>query len=240
MGSYISSNANRFYAAIESTYGQAAMVTAQNRFPAVYLRAQQLLERGKRLDKTGTRTFLGTSPSSRRDSAFAAKTYLTSWSGQGQPGYGVLFQCALGATPTLSSGLSVSAANTPWQLQTTTAHGLSAGCAISFSNEIRFVTSTPDSLTLNINAPFSTAPTPNVQLAPTITYQLSTGLPSMTLYDYWDPITAVSRMITGAAVELFSFTVNGDFHKFTFSGPAADVLDSNSFSDISARRGSGL
>jgi hypothetical protein len=101
-------------------------------------------------------------------------------------------------------------------------------------NEIRFVTSAPDSLTINFNAPFSNVPVTNATLAPTITYGLATALPSMTLYDYWDPITAVSRIVTGAAVNLFSVTVNGDFHEFTFSGPAADLLDSSSFAPGSA------
>lgn len=43
MSSYISSNANRFYVALESAYGQAAPVTAANRFPAVRLSVKQAL-----------------------------------------------------------------------------------------------------------------------------------------------------------------------------------------------------
>lgn len=234
MGSYISSNANRFYAAIEAIYAQAAAVSAANRYPAVQLQASQVLERGKRLDKTGTRTFLGTPATSRRSTAFAAKTYLTSWNGTTEPGYGPLFHCAMGGTPQLSSGLVVGGAPTPTQIQTTTAHGLAAGAAVSYMNEIRFVTSAPDSVTINFNAPFSNVPLANSLLSPTITYGLTTALPSMTLYDYWDPITAVSRIVTGAAVNLFNVTVNGDFHEFSFSGPAADLLDSSSFAPGSA------
>jgi len=229
MGSYISSNANRFYAAVETSYAQAAPVSAANRFPAVRLQAAQVLERGKRLDKTGTRTFLGTAPSSRRHTAFDTKTYLTSWNGTAEPGYGPLFHCGMGATPQMSTGLVIATAPGPTQLQTTAPHGLAAGAAVSYLNDIRFVTGVPDGSTLNINAPFSNVPLANATLAPTITYRLSKALPSMTLYDYWDPITAVSRVITGAAVDLFSMAVNGDFHEFSFSGPAADVLDSSSF-----------
>jgi hypothetical protein len=70
MPNYISSNANRFYVATEASYGQAAPVTSANRFPAVRLQAQQILETGKRLDKTGTRTFLGSSKNGRRHTAF--------------------------------------------------------------------------------------------------------------------------------------------------------------------------
>jgi hypothetical protein len=59
---------------------------------------------------------------------------------------------------------------------------------------------------------------------------VATSLPSVTIYDYWDPITAVSRIITGAAVEEMNVTLNGDFHEFAFAGPAADLVDSWSFS----------
>lgn len=229
MASYISSNANRFYAAVESTYAQAAGITSASRFPAVQLQAGQVLDRGKRLDKTGTRTFLGTSPYSRRQTAFETKTYLTSWNGVSGPGYGPLFQCAMGATPQVSSGLEVASAPGPLAIQTTSPHGLPVGGAICYLNEIRFVTGVPDASSVQINAPFSTVPLANAPLGTTISYPLSTALPSMTLYDYWDPITAVSRIVTGAAVDLFTVAVNGDFHEFVFSGPAADLLDSSSF-----------
>lgn len=229
MANYISSNANRFYVAIEESYALAAPVTAANRFPSVRLEAQQILEHGKRLDKTGTRTFLGTPKSARRHTAFQSRTYLTSWSGSGQPSYGPLFQAALGASAQLSTGLVISSVQNPTTLQTATPHGLSTGFGISYGNEIRFVTVVPDPSTAVINAPFSTAPSPSSALAPAVTYKLSTSLPSLTLYDYWDPVSAVSRVITGAAVNNFQVSINGDYHEFLFTGPAADVLDSSSF-----------
>jgi|SRR5579875_3770311 len=229
MAHYISSNANRFYVAAEISYGEAASVTAANRFPAVRLQAQQLLASGRRLDKTGTRTFLGTPISARRQTAFEARTYLTSWSGSGQPSYGPLFQAAMGAQPNLSTGLSVASVQNNTQIQTTMAHGLSYGSAVSYSGEIRFVTSVVDTSTVILNAPFSNALPINAALATTITYPLAIALPSLTLYDYWDPITAVSRIITGAAVDTLSLSVDGDFHEFVFTGPACDLLDSSSF-----------
>jgi hypothetical protein len=227
--SYISSNANRFYVAVETAYGQAAQVTSANRFPAVRLQAQQLLASGKRLDKTGTRTFLGTPATSRRQTAFEARTYLTSWSGSGQPSYGPLFQAGLGAGPNLSTGLVVNAVTNNTQLQTTMAHGLSVGSGVSYNGEIRFVTSVVDVSTVTLNAPFSSTPAANAALANAITYPLAIALPSLTLYDYWDPVTAVSRIITGAAVDTLAMSVDGDFHEFVFSGPACDLLDSSSF-----------
>jgi hypothetical protein len=229
MGTYISSNANRFYVGVETGYGVPAGVVAANRFPAVRLKAHQALQPGRRLDKTGTRTYFGTAKTARRQSAFEVRTYLTSWDGTGQPCYGPLVQSAMGAAPEIAVGLTLASAPNGLQLETTAPHGLSLGSAVSSGNEIRFVTSAPAPATLVVNAPFSTALAANATLAPTITYKLSTNPPSLTLYDYWDPASAVSRIVTGAAVDVLDMLVNGDFHEFIFSGPAADLLDSYSF-----------
>ncbi len=201
MASYISSNSNRFYAVVETSYGQAAAITASNRFPAVRLQAHQSLVRGKRQDKTGSRTYLGASSSARRATAFEVKTYLTSWSGTGEPSYGPFFHAALGASGVLSSGLVVASTPNATTIQTQAPHGLAVGNALSYAGEIRFVTSVPDSKTVVLNATLSTTPAAGSALAPAITYSLATALPSVSVYDYWDPITAVSRVITGGGVD---------------------------------------
>jgi hypothetical protein len=133
----------------------------------------------------------------------------------------------MGGAPRISSNLIVAAALSAATLQTTVGHGLSVGSAVSYSGEIRFVTAVPDNLTFALNAPFSSTPAANSTLAPAINYSLATALPSVTLYDYWDPASAVSRVVTGAAVNTVTITVNGDFHEFVFSGPASDLLDSS-------------
>src|SRR4051794_36806571 len=156
MGTYISSNANRFYAAVETGYGVPAGVVAANRFPAVRLKAHQALQAGRRLDKTGTRTYFGTAKTSRRQSAFEVRTYLTSWNGTGQPCYGPLVQSAMGAAPQIAQGLTLASTPSGSQLVTTAPHGLSLGSAVSSGNEMRFVTSVPGPTTLVMNAPFST------------------------------------------------------------------------------------
>ena len=46
MAGYISSNANRFYTALESGFGQLQAVQAENRIPAVKLAIEQQLETG--------------------------------------------------------------------------------------------------------------------------------------------------------------------------------------------------
>ena len=229
MSGYISSNANRFYTALETNYGQAVPVSASNRFPATKIIAHQIVESGKRLDKTGSRTYLGAPETGLRKTAFEARSYLTGWNGVGQPCYGPLFEAGLGSIPNASSGLVVSSVLSTTQIRTAVPHGLSAGSGVSISNEIRFVTSAPDAFTLVLNAPFSSTPAPNSAAAPCISYSVATHLPSVTLYDYWDPSTAMSRMITGAAVDVLGISIKGDRHEFRFSGPAADLISANSF-----------
>src|SRR5579885_2337464 len=100
MGSYISSNANRFYTGLETAYGQVPQITAKNRIPAVALSVRQQLEKRERKDKTGTRTFPGLPAGGRRRTNFELRTYLTNWDSQaGDPGYGPLVQGCLGGTP---------------------------------------------------------------------------------------------------------------------------------------------
>ncbi len=229
MANYISSNANRFYAAVERNYGLAASIGAANRYPAVKLQAQQVLQRSRRLDKTGTRTFLGTPTTAKRRTAFETSTYLTSWTGAGEPCYGCLIRSALGGIPLVSGGLTIASLVGSTGIQTSSPHGFSTGTGIAFGNEVRFVTKVIDNITALINAPFSQTLEGSSVLSPCVTYTLGSELPSVTLYDYWDPITAVSRIVTGAAVDILEISLNGDFHEFKFRGPAADLLDSSSF-----------
>src|SRR4051794_4763611 len=100
MASYISSNANRFYTALESSYGTVGAVTANNRIPALKLTVKQQLEVTARRDKTGSRTFAGLPTGGRRRTNFELQTYLTTWQKSAPgPGYGPLFQAALGQAP---------------------------------------------------------------------------------------------------------------------------------------------
>jgi len=229
MASYISSNQNRFYVGIETAYGQAASIADSKRFPAVHLAIAQALEHGVRRDKTGSRTFLGIPATSRKVTTFQLQTYLTSWNDTPEPSYGPLFHAALGAAPLSSSALTVQAVAGTSGLQTSAPHGLAVGSGVSYNSELRFVMTVSDPSSVVLNAPFSTMPQAGSSLAPAITYSLATSLPSISLFDYWDPADAVSRVLVGGAVSQLEFAVNGDFHEFLFRGPAADVLDSTSF-----------
>jgi len=228
---YISSNANRFYVAVEEAFGQVPQITAQNRFSAVQLSAHQQIESGKRNDKTGSRTFPGISSGARRKTDFGIKTYLSSWqAGLNIPGHGPLFQAALGSDPLVFAGGTAGSSTNASQINFTSPHGLSVNQAVSYDSEIRFVASIVDGSTVLLNAPFSTTPAPGAPLSPTVTYLPKTDLPSVTLFDFWAPSAAVQRVICGAVVNQLSISVNGDFHEFQFRGGARDIVDSASFS----------
>jgi len=227
--SYISSNANRFYTALESAYGSLATVSASNRIPAGKLTVTQKLAITERKDKTGSRTFTGLPAGGQKQTSFALKTYLTNWvSANGTPSYGPLFQAALGGSPVSATpGVVSSVAGST--LVFAAPHGLSANQAVATAMEIRFVTAVTNLNTVQISAPFTSGPQPGAALATAITYQPATELPSVTLYDYWSPATATQRFLAGAAVDQMTIDVNGDFHEFNFKGIAQDAQDSASF-----------
>jgi hypothetical protein len=227
--SYISSNANRFYTALESGYGSLATVSASNRIPAVKLTVSQKLTVTERKDKTGSRTFTGLPVGGQKQTSFALKTYLTNWvSANGSPSYGPLFQAALGATPVSATPGAISSVAGA-TLVFSGPHGLSAGQAVATAMEIRFVTAVTNLNTVQINAPFTNGPQAGAALSTAITYLPATELPSVTLYDYWSPATATQRFLAGAAVDQMAIDVNGDFHEFSFKGIAQDVQDNASF-----------
>lgn len=230
MPSYISSSENRFYAAWEGSYGQVPAISGENRFPAVKLTAKQTVDRLQRKDKTGSRTFAGLPAGIRKQTQFSVKTYLASWPDQSaEPGYGPLFRAALGGAPHIFGGGTLGAGSETRTLVFLGPHGLSAGNAVAYGNEIRFVSSVMDEQTVLLNAPFSVTPTAGSSVSATVAYSPATELPSVSVFDYWSPDTAVQRILTGAAVDQMRVSINGDFHEFEFSGVAADLIDSGSF-----------
>jgi hypothetical protein len=231
MSSYISSNANRFYAALESSYGQVGAISAANRIPALKLGITQQLESVKRQDKTGSRTFAGLPPGGRRRTDFDLKTYMTTWpSGQPGPSYGPFFQAALGAAPMAFAGGTVASISSAGRLAFQAPHNLAPGQAVACGGEIRFAAAIVDASTVQLNAPFTIPPATGGAVAAAVTYAPATELPSVSLFDYWSPATAVQRLLCGAAVDQMDISINGDFHQFRFRGLAQDVLDSSSFS----------
>jgi hypothetical protein len=234
MASYISSNANRFYTALESAYGQVPAITAANRIPALKLTVRQQLEVTDRKDKTGSRTFTGLPAGGRRQTSFELRTLLTNWpQGTANPSYGPLFQAALGAAPTYFAGGTAASTTGNGRLAFAAPHGLSAGQAVSSGGEIRFVAAIVDAETVQLCVPFTVPPAAGAPVGAALTYTPTTELPSVTIFDYWDPVTAVQRLLCGAAVDQMEVDLNGDYHEFRFSGQAQDVVDSASFGSTS-------
>jgi hypothetical protein len=229
MASYISSTNNRFYVVSESSYGTAPAIQATQRIPAVRLKATQSREAVKRLDKTGSRTFLGWPAGLRRPSLFDLSTYMTAWSNQSQPpGHGPLVEAAMGAPVQSFAGGTVATASGT-QIGFAAPHGLSPGQAVECNGEIRFVASVIDGSSVQLNAPFTTTVGSGAAVGPTATYTVSGSLASASIFDYWSPATAVQRVLCGAAVNQMKVQVNGDFHQFQFVGSCADIVDSSSF-----------
>jgi len=135
----------------------------------------------------------------------------------------------MGAAGALWAGGNAAAGSTTTTIRFTSPHGLAPGQAVSSGAEIRFVAAVADSQTVVLNAPFSTTPAAGTPLGPTATFGLGSELPSVSLFDYWDPITAVQRVLTGAAMNTLSVKLNGDFQDLQFGGMAQDIIDSTSF-----------
>ena len=230
MSCYISSNNERIYCGLEASYGVVPVIVGADRIPALKMKAKQVPEQTGRKDKTGTRTFVGMPNGIRETTTFEVDTLLTAWSDTSAgPAYGPLFQCAMGGTPVIWAGGTVASVTGGTEITFTGAHGLSTGQAVTFSEEMRFVESVASTTTLSINAAFSTTPVSGSAMGPTINYPLGEFLPSASIFDYWDPSTAVQRIIEGAALDKMQIKINGDFQEFDFSGPARDLVDSASF-----------
>jgi hypothetical protein len=135
----------------------------------------------------------------------------------------------MGAAPAVYTGGAAAAGSSGSSLAFAAPHGLVVGQGVSCNGEIRFVTSVVNATVVDVNAPFSSAPAAGTEMAPCISYFPATELPSVSIFDYWDPSTALQRILCGAAVNQMTVKVNGDFHQFEFSGMAQDLIDTSSF-----------
>ena len=135
----------------------------------------------------------------------------------------------MGASPAMYAGGAAAAGSSGTSLVFAAPHGLVAGQGVSCNGEIRFVTAIVSATAVQVNAPFSSGPAAGTEIAPSISYFPATELPSASIFDYWDPSTALQRILCGAAVNRMTVTVNGDFHQFEFEGMAQDLIDSSSF-----------
>lgn len=224
------SNDNRFYTALEANYGSVPSITASERLAVIKLRIQQQLETRTRRDKTGGRTFKGVSPGSRKRTQFNLQTYLVeNPAPTSPPAVGPLVQGAMGSAPVVFSGSTAGSGSTTTQVEFSSAHGLIKGQAFGHGGDIRFVASVVNSTSVQVNAPFSMAPASGETLTPAVTYFPASDLPSVSIFDYWDPAGAIDRILVGGSCSRMRVKVNSDYHELEFSGEAQDVIDSESF-----------
>src|SRR5215831_16575494 len=228
--SYISSNANRWYCVREDAYGVVGSITATNRIPAVTMKAQHQRDKTHRRDKTGTRTWAGLPDGVRRHTTFDATSYVRDWADPTNlPPQGPLVEAAMGAQGVLWQGATTDVGTDESTIRFVMPHGLNPGNAIVAGGEIRFVAAVITPQVVVVNAPFTIAPVAGLPITSTANYSLATELPSVSLFDFWDPATAVQRVLSGGAVDRMTVSVNGDFHQLQFQGMAQDLVDSMSF-----------
>ncbi len=227
---YIQSNENRWYCLQEAGYGRVAAITASNRIPAVSMKVTNQRDKSQRKDKTGTRTWAGLPAGLRRHTTFDATSYMRDWPDNTTlPPHGPLIEASMGAPGVLWAGATVNTGTTQSTIYFVSPHELLPGMAVVSAGEIRFVAAVVTNLVVIVNAPFSTAPVPGISLGPTANYSLASQLPSISLFDYWDPSDAVQRLLPGVGVDKFTVSMNGDFHQLEFQGMAQDLVDSASF-----------
>lgn len=230
MSDCILSNDNRFYTELEASYGSVPGITASERLAVIKLRIQQELETRARRDKTGGRTFKGVSPGSRKRTQFNLQTYLVeNPTPISPPAVGPLVQGAMGSAPLVFSGGTAGSGSTTAQVEFSSAHGLIKGQAFGHGGDIRFVASVVNSTSVQVNAPFTMVPASGEALTPAVTYFPASDLPSVSIFDYWDPAGAIDRILVGGSCSRMRVKVNSDYHELEFSGEAQDVIDSESF-----------
>ena len=230
MSCTISSYKNRTYGVLETTPGMAGNVSTAARIPVSGLSIREERIESRRLDKVGGRSFVGTPSNGRESSKIRLRAYLTEWcTGDAAPSHDALLRATMGGEALMSTGNTIASITGGLTVATTTPHGLTVGQAVCAGGEIRFVDSVPSPSTIVINFPFGAEVTQGDALTRTISYTLGDGLRTLTVADYWDPIEAIQRCVTGFAVNELSIGVNGDFHEFGYTGEGRRLIDSSSF-----------
>jgi len=227
---YISSDLNRLYAALEPSYGSTPAPAPSNAFRVLKSTVELVQDYLQRQDKTGSRSYAGVIPGGRRHGKFDVQAYLAPSGTPGSaPNMGPFFQSACGGSPEVFAGGTIAPGSTASSILFTAPHGLSAGQAVGYGKELRFVTVVPSSTAVTVDPPFSAAPTSGTTASGTVTYPLGDTPPSLSLFDYWSPSTAQQRILCGAAVDTMEVDVSGEFHQVKFSGLGQDVIDSITF-----------
>lgn len=229
MADYILSNNNRYYAALESDYGVVPAIAASHRVPGMRLAIATQKVTAKRRDKTGTRTFLGTPGTPRKVTGYEFEVSLMAQDmGTLPPAAGQMVQAALGGAARHTQAQPATVSGGGLQVDFSAPHGMSEGSAVNVNGELRFVESVPNASSIRVCAPFTKTNGPTVAF-PAVAYTPAESLPSVSLFDYWDPSAAVQRIVRGAGVDEMEIQLDGTEHRLVFRGPAAQHVDSISF-----------
>ncbi len=229
MADYILSNNNRYYAALEGSYGVVPTIASSQRVPGTRLAIATQKVSPARRDKTGTRTFLGAAGKPRRVISYEFETCVMAQdAGALPPAVGQLVQAALGGAPVQTGAQAATVSGGGFQVDYPAPHGMKEGSAVNVSGELRFVESVPSATSVRVSAPFTKASGATVAF-PAVAYSPAGAIPSVSLFDYWDPIASVQRVVRGAGVDEMEIHVDGTEHRLVFRGPAAELVDCASF-----------
>ena len=229
MANYVLSKNNRYYVALESNYGVVPTVSATNRVPGVRLAVTTEKVTVPRPDKTGTRTFLGIPGTPRRITGYEFETSLMAGTGALPPAVGQMVQAAMGVAAPLSVQQTATVNGNGVELDFSAPHNLAVGNAVTVGGEMRIVASVQSSTSVELSAPLTRTVSGAAQVMPAAAYAPAKVLPSVSLFDYWDPSSTVQRIVRGAGVDEMDIQVDGTEHKLVFRGPAAENVDSASF-----------
>jgi hypothetical protein len=144
------------------------------------------------------------------------------------PAAGQMIQAALGGAAQQTDAKPATVSGGGLQLDFQLSHGMSEGSAVNVNGELRFVESVPSLTSVRVCAPFTKTSGATV-VFPAVAYSPAKSLPSVSLFDFWDPNVAVQRIVRGAGVDEMEIQVDGLDHRLVFRGPAAQHVDSVSF-----------
>lgn len=231
MGCYINSTNERLYGALETEFGTAVNLTAQDRLSFRSLKLKEETIRASRRDKTGSRTRFAPHPEIRTENTFDLVCYFPGRD-PANPTDAMtnLVESALGGERRPAGGLTVSATSAnPAGLTFAAPHGLATGQGLRFGGQLRFVRAVPDANSVLLSAPFDNGITAGSALGISATLFPGEKPRSITLGNYWTPNGSLDRILAGSVIDEMEIALNSDFHGVRFRGVTREVASASSF-----------
>ena len=236
MPSYVNIAKENIYVKKESAAGTVPSITADEAIDVISADLSASQTYIQRSDKTGNRTFRGIVDGGKRGASFSIDSHLLPSGTAGTaPDADDLFEAAFGSVRSWAGANTHGATPcTTTSITFAAAQNLIVGDAISDGNEIRFITAitggTPGAATaVTIDPPLTVAPGLGAAIEGTVSYSLAETLPSVSIFRYSEPSTALQQILNMGLVEEVMFELNGDVHSVKFTGPGQQIIDSASF-----------